>query len=144
VKINVRYGAQAISMDHVIKSLQSAMEHLELALEALNSARNWSVADMIGSGSIADIFEYSEFGKAKREVELATNIIRDVESELKDMEVKVPEIDHTTMWAFLDIAFDGLIIDLLRHLKINEAKAKVEETIKAINQLISQLKDMES
>jgi len=99
---------------------------------------------MIGSGSIGDIFEYSEFGKAKREVELATNIIRDVESELKDMEVKVPEIDHTTMWAFLDIAFDGLIIDLLRHLKINEAKVKVEETIKAINQLISQLKDMES
>ena len=132
-------------MDHVIKNLERAVEHLELALESLNSARKWSIVDMIGIGGIlGDIFEYSEFGKAKREVELAANIITDVESELKDMEVQVPEIDHTTMWAFLDIGFDGLIIDLLRHSKINEAKAKVEETIKAVSQLISQLKDRAS
>ena len=130
-----------MSMDHMIKSLERAVGHLELALEALNSARTWSIVDIIGIGGIfGDIFEYSEFGKAKKEVELATNIIRDVESELRNMDVKVPEIDHTTMWAFLDIGFDGLIIDLLRHSKINEAKAKVEETIKAINRLISQFK----
>jgi hypothetical protein len=132
-------------MDHVIKNLEKAVGHLELALESLNSARKWSIVDIIGIGGIlGDIFEYSEFGKAKREVELAANIITDVESELKDMEVQVPEIDHTTMWAFLDIGFDGLIIDLLRHSKINEAKAKVEETIKAVSQLISQLKDKAS
>jgi len=131
-----------MSMDHMIKSLERAVGHLELALEALNSAKTWSIVDIIGIGGIiGDIFEYSEFGKAKKEVELATNIIRDVESELRNMDVKVPEIDHTTMWAFLDIGFDGLIIDLLRHSKINEAKAKVEETIKAINRLISQLKN---
>ena len=128
-------------MDHVIKRLERAIEHLELALKALKSAKKWSIVDIIGIGGIlGDIFEYSEFGKAKREVELAKNIIKDVESELKNMEIKVPKIDHTTMWAFLDIGFDGLIIDLLRHSKINEAKAKVEETIKAISQLISQLK----
>ena len=131
-----------MSMDHIIKSLERAVGHLELALEALNSAKTWSIVDIIGIGGIfGDIFEYSEFGKAKKEVELATNIIRDVESEFRNMDVKVPEIDHTTMWAFLDIGFDGLIIDLLRHSKINEAKAKVEETIKAINRLISQLKN---
>jgi hypothetical protein len=131
-----------MSMDHMIKSLERAVGHLELALEALNSARTWSIIDVIGLGGIlGDIFEYSEFGKAKKEVELATNIIRDVESELKNMEVKVPEIDHTTMWAFLDIGFDGLIIDLLRHSKINEAKAKVEETIEAVDRLISQFKN---
>ncbi len=131
-----------MSMDHMIKSLERAVGHLELALEALNSARKWSIIDVIGLGGIfGDIFEYSEFGKAKKEVELATNIIRDVESELRNMDVKVPEIDHTTMWAFLDIGFDGLIVDLLRHSKINEAKAKVEETIKAVNRLISQLKN---
>jgi hypothetical protein len=128
-------------MDHVIDSLEKAVEHLELALEALNSAGSWSIIDVIGfGGMLADIFEYSEFGKAKREIKLAANIIRDVEAELKDMEVRVPEIDHTELWAVFDMCFDGLIIDLLRHAKINEAKAKVKETIENVNQLISQLK----
>ena len=128
-------------VDHVIYSLEKAVEHLALALEALNSAGSWSVIDVIGFGGVfADIFEYSEFGKAKREVELAANIIRDVEAELKNMEVRVPEIDHTTLWAVFDICFDGLIIDLLRHAKINEAEAKVKETIENVNRLVSQLK----
>ena len=132
-------------MNHIIKSLEKAVEHLDLALKALNSARTWSIVDVIGLGGIfGDIFEYSEFSKAKKEVEHAANIIREVESELKNVEVKVPEIDHTTLWAFLDIGFDGLIIDLLRHSRINEAKAKVEETIKAVNRLISQLNNKTS
>jgi hypothetical protein len=134
-----------MSMDHIIKSLERAVGHLELALESLNRAETWSIVDIIGIGSVfGDIFEYSEFGKAKKEVELATKIIRDVESELRNTEVKVPEIDHTMIWVLLDIGFDGLIIDLLRHSKISEAKAKVEETIKAISRLISQLRDRAS
>jgi hypothetical protein len=128
-------------MDHVIYSLEKAVEHLTLALEALNSAGSWSVMDVIGFGGVfADIFEYSKFDKAKREVELAADIIRGVEAELKNMEVRVPEIDHTPLWAVLDVCFDGLIIDLLRHVKINEAEVKVKETIENVNQLVSQLK----
>lgn len=130
-----------MSVDRIVNSLERAVEHLETALEALNSAGTWSFIDVIGFGGIfADIFEYSEFGKAKREVELAADIIRNVKSELKNMEVVVPEIDHMESRAVFDIFFDGLIIDLLRHSKISEAKSKVRETINAINHLISQLK----
>lgn len=90
-----------MSVDNVVKSLERAVEHLESALEALNSAGTWSFIDVIGFGGIfADIFEYSEFGKAKREVELAADIIRNVKDELKNMEVTVPEIDHMESWRF--------------------------------------------
>lgn len=72
-----------MSVDRIVNSLERAVEHLETALEALNSAGTWSFIDVIGFGGIfADIFEYSEFGKAKREVELAADIIRNVKSEL--------------------------------------------------------------
>jgi len=125
----------------MIKKLEEAKKHLERALGALDSAGTWSIVDIIGLGGIIpDIFEYSEFSKAKKEVESAAEITKDVKAELRNMGVQAPEIDHTLLWAVFDIGFDGLIVDLLRHSKINEAKDKVKETIRAIDQLIHQLK----
>ena len=130
-----------MSTDTIIKELKEAKKHFESALGALDSAGTWSIIDIIGLGGIIpDIFEYSEFSKAKREVESAAVIIKDVKAGLRNMGVQAPEIDHTLLWAVFDMGFDGLIVDLLRHSKINEAKDKVKEIIRAIDQLILQLK----
>lgn len=94
-------------MNHVIKRLEKAMEQLLLELEALGIADSRSIMDMIGFGGIfADILEYSEFDTAKKEAEHASRIIIDVEVE--NMQVGIPGINHTRLWAAFDILFDRL------------------------------------
>lgn len=130
-----------MSVGQIISKLEEAKNHLKQARSALNSAGLWSVVDIIGFGGVlADIFEYSEFSDAKKEVQQAAKLLKEVEAELRNMGVQTPEINHTLLWAFFDVGFDGIIIDLLRHFKINEAKDKVDETIRAVDQLIFRLK----
>lgn len=127
----------------MIPKLEAAREHLKRARDKLESARSWSIGDIILGGGlsfIADIFEYSEFKEAKREVQSAAKLLRDVRQHLKEMEIQAPEINHTLSWAIFDIGFDGIFIDLLRHFKIKEAKEKVEEGMRGIDQLIFKLK----
>ena len=124
----------------MVRKLEEAKKHLKRALGALDSAGRWSIVDIISLGGIIpDIFEYSKFSKAKEEVGSAGEIIKDVKAGLGNVGVQAPVIDHTLLWAVFDIGFDGLIIDLLRHSKIKEAKDKVRETIEAVDQLIHKL-----
>ena len=130
-------------MDEIVNLLSKAKEDLEKAKSKLNRASTFSIIDVIFRGSIgliADVFEYSRFSEAKTYIKEATQILKEVREKMKRVEISVPEIDHTALWATLDIGLDGLVIDLIRHYEISQARKKVEEVIENIDRLIDRLK----
>ncbi len=127
----------------IIDKLRKVKMHLIRALHYLNSAGTWSIIDMFTSGFlsfVSDVMEYSEYGKAKREIAIASNILREIEGEVRELMEKIPEVNSTYMWIILDIGLDGFITDLMRHMKIGECKRRIKCLVTDIDRLISKLK----
>jgi len=142
----VLYKLDSESVDEIISLLKKARDYLVKAVDKLGEASNYSVIDVIFTGPfslVADALEYSRFSQAKEYVEEADRILRKVRKKIKNAELSIPEIDHTVLWAVLDIGLDGLFIDLVRHYKISQAKYKLEEAIEDIDKLINRLKKMQ-
>jgi hypothetical protein len=132
-------------LDETIKLLTRARELIVKAIDKLEEASTYSIVDILLSGPlsiVADIFEYSKFSDAKTYIEEAGDILKSVRRRLKEMDIRIPDINHMAIWAVLDIGFDSLIIDLMRHYKIKEAKEKLKESLEDIDRLIRRLNNI--
>ena len=126
----------------LIGMLRLARGYLLRAREKLDAASTFSIIDIFLGGLpslVADVFEYSAFSEAKRYVEMAVKVIEEVRQRLLTIPQLTPILNDTTLWAILDIGFDNFFIDLLRHMKIEEAKDKVDEMIREVDRLIFRL-----
>jgi len=120
--------------------LLEAREHLVKALQKLKSSRNWSFLDMFLGGSMsffADLMEHARFSEALSEIRRAKQIIAQVQEHIGDVDL---EIDDNFFGMFLDVAFDNIFVDFLRHRRINNARKKVIEVIRKIDSVLSSLR----
>jgi len=118
--------------------LISARRHFERALYYLSQAETKSLVDMFLGGLfsvIIDIMEYDDYKKALREIDYAKYYLR----QAKKYSSIIPELDYSDLWFIIDVAFDSLFVDLLRHFKIMEAKRQVETAIREIDEILYRL-----
>ena len=116
---------------------EKALDSLKEALDALSSASNWGILDILGGGNFISFFKHTKIDKARTllyrsKIEL---------SEFMDELAYTPgvEINISTFLTFLDVFSNSLIADILVQAKISEAKKQV---IKAIRETENALKKL--
>ena len=131
------------SREYVIMRLRQALFHLDNAINLLKKAENFSILDIIlpfGLSMIPDFFEYDAYGRAMAEAHMALMILSELRYYAGFVNLDIPYIDGSTpLWMLLDVGFDNIIFDLLRHMKISEARKKLEDIRRSIIQALNSL-----
>ena len=128
-----------------ISAGEAAVRALKDAREALNSAGNWGIWDMIGGGFISSMVKHSKLKDAENSLEEARGKLSIFRRELEDVS-SAPEF-HLNVGGFLpfaDIFLDNLFVDWAVQSKISDAKGQVDSAIHRIQSLTEQLKQMEA
>lgn len=126
--------------DEAIAAGKSAKRSLERALDALDSARNWGIYDMIGGGFISTLVKHSKMDSASEYIEEAKANLKAFARELGDIE-EYTNIDLSTgdFWGFADWFFDGLFSDWAMQDRINEARSQVKRAISKVDDILRRI-----
>ncbi len=97
-------------------------------LRSLGSARGASTWDMLGGGGFADMVEHGHLREADQAAWHAQHALDTFSRELADIGIqadpRLPKVD--TRW-FADAFFDNIIVDAVRHQKINRTAEAVSQ-----------------
>lgn len=127
-------------LGEAIRAGQEALNCLDRAAEALKSAGNWGIVDMLGGGLISTFVKHSKMNDAEALVQQARSALKRFQKELMDVEnVEEFHIETGDFLAFADFFFDGIIADWLMQSRINEAKAQVENARQKVMYIMRQL-----
>jgi hypothetical protein len=106
----------------------AAAQAVAEVLKNLGGARSASTWDMLGGGGFADLVEHGHLRQADAAAWHAQRALDAFGRELADVgihaEPRLPQID--TRW-FADMFFDNIIVDALRHRRINQTGEAVAE-----------------
>jgi Chromosome segregation ATPases len=152
----IRYGdARAKELTDIARALADAdadlREHEEAhqagvvaaqavaqVLRCLSGARGASTWDLLGGGTLADMIEHGQLRKADQAAWHAQHALDTFSRELADIgiraEPRLPKID--TRW-FVDAFFDNIIIDAVRHQRINRTGEAVAEVARWIDSTVA-------
>ena len=119
---------------------ERAKRSLENALDALSSARNWGIYDMIGGGFISTLIKHSKMNSESEQIERAKADLVSFGRELDDIR-EYANVDLSTgdFWGFADWFFDGLLSDWIMQDRINEARRQVQRAIEKVNSVLGRL-----
>lgn len=121
-------------IEEAIAAADNALYHLNKANDALSSAGNWGVLDLLGGGFISSLAKHSKMSDAQSELQMAKNAVLNFKRELVDVnEALNIDIEISDFLTFADFFFDGLIADWLVQSKIRKAEKQVSEAISQIN-----------
>lgn len=119
---------------------EKALLSLKRAKDCLSSARNWGIYDIIGGGMVSSFIKHSKMNDAdsyikdaKEKLEIFAREVEDVEA-LKDINV-----DTSDFLGFADLFFDNFMADFMMQDRINKARARIDETIYKVEEIMSKL-----
>ncbi len=126
--------------DEAVAAGKRAKRSLENALDALDSARDWGIFDMLGGGLISTLAKHSKMDKASDYIEEAKEDLKAFGRELGDIK-EYTNIDLSTgdFWGFADWFFDGLFADWAMQDRINEARSQVQQAIRKVDSILSRI-----
>ena len=132
-----------------LKELQEArdqavivIEKIDIALDTLDSAKFWGMWDMFGGEFFSSWKKRNKIEKANRYIEGITDSVKDLEKELKDVDMVLPEeISNTMGDRAFDIWFDNFFIDLRVHGEIKSAMRELRQFRNGIEELYIRLED---
>lgn len=114
-----------------------ALNSLRKAQDYLNSARGWGILDMLGGGMISSLIKHSKLSDAQRCIDQAQYDLDAFRRELADVNLPFAEIDG--FLTFADFFFDGFLADLMVQSRINDARAKLEDACRRVEDVLRQL-----
>ena len=117
---------------------------LQEALNELNSAANFGLADLFGFDLIGGIGEHVKIDKAKRILTQAQEQTVRFQAELADLGTMLQaSVNIDGVWSFMDFALDGFLVDIFMQDKIEKAKNNVNNCIMRVNQVLEELYRLE-
>lgn len=124
----------------VIVAGERALNSLEHAMDALNSAKGWGIYDMLGGGFISTLIKHSKMDKAANYIEAAKKDLEIFSRELVDIRENLNvDLNNDNFLGFADWFFDGFVADWLVQDKINDARAQVKQAIGRVNSILDRL-----
>ena len=114
-----------------------ALNSLRKAQDYLNSARGWGILDMLGGGMISSLIKHSKLSDAQRCIDQAQYDLDAFRRELADVNLPYAEIDG--FLTFADFFFDGFLADLMVQSRINDAREKLEDACRRVEDVLRQL-----
>ncbi len=119
---------------------ERALSTLYLAEKKLDQARNWGIFDMLGGGSITGLIKHSAVSSASSLAEQARQDLETFRRELRDVHIPDMRIEIDGFLTFADFFFDGFIADFLVQRKISDARGKVEDAIRQVENILGSLR----
>lgn len=96
--------------------------------DALKSASNWGVADMLGGGFVTDMFKYSRLDDAQKQMNELNRLLRMYSKELKDLDVDLHlSANIGSGMQFADFFFDNIFTDAMAFDRINKLRDQVRD-----------------
>ena len=135
------------------KELQEALDagrdvhfQVEKALDALDSAESWGVADMMGGGVMITMMKRDRMNQAKNAMTEIEYLLRKFRAELSDIAGAdtVGADKFGTEWSMMDYLFDGFIIDYMVQQEIRDSLSnmrRLEKEIERVCEAIQQRKE---
>lgn len=132
-----------------LKELQEAkdaankvIEKIDIALDTLDSAKFWGMWDMFGGEFFSSWKKRNKIEKANRYIEGITDSVKDLEKELKDVDMVLPEeISNTMGDRAFDIWFDNIFTDMKVQRKIKGSIRELKEFRNVVEDLVIKLED---
>ncbi|KAB8189000.1 hypothetical protein FH608_041720 [Nonomuraea phyllanthi] len=110
---------------------RDARQALDVVLGFLDSARNASTLDVLGGGLLFDAYEHGKLTSADQAAWHAQRALDVFSRELADVGVTarpvMPKMD--TRW-FVDVFFDNIIFDAIKHQRIEKSRTGVKKLAK--------------
>lgn len=128
-------------IQEAIEAGQRALQSLNQAKKALNSARGWGFIDLLGDNMISGVLKHERIHSAKKCVEQAKRDFSIFQRELADVQ-SVPGLDINIddFLIFADFFFDGFIADIFVQSRINQARKRIDEAIVQTENILRRLK----
>ncbi|WP_257009723.1 hypothetical protein [Evansella halocellulosilytica] len=114
---------------------------VDLAIQSLSKAKNWSTVDLFGGGMITTAVKHSHLDTAKNDIHEAQKELRHFQDELKDIEDHFnAKLNMGNFLTFADYFFNSLIVDWMVHGKINDSLDQVEKAKSEVSAMMLKLK----
>lgn len=118
------------------------IEKIDRALDTLDNAKFWGMWDMFGGEFFSSWKKRNKIKEANRYIEGITDSVKDLEKELKDVDMVLPEeISNTMGDRAFDIWFDNIFTDLRVQGEIKSAIRELREFRNGIEELYIRLED---
>lgn len=133
-----------VEMNEAIIAGKKAQNSMRAAKEALDSAGNWGVLDLLGGGFLVDMVKHSKLEDAKEKLQDARYQLQIFQCELKDVELPCDfNLEIDSFLTFADFFFDGIITDWLVQSRINDAKEELSNAIDRVERMVGNLQKWE-
>ncbi|MCR8907321.1 hypothetical protein NW198_01635 [Thermophilibacter sp. ET337] len=117
-----------------------ALESLEEASEALDSASNWGLFDLLAGGLITSLVKHARLGDAREALERARADLYAFTREVDDVRtIESLRVDVGGIATALDVIADNPFVDLYVQKKIDDAQDGVEAAIGATRTVLARL-----
>ncbi len=117
-----------------------ALQSLKNAQKELNSAKNWGIMDALGGGLLSTYVKRSKMKEAQSFMDEAKRDMQKFQSELNHIcDYENLNVQTGDFLTFADYFLDSLFIDLLVQNQIQKAREQVEEAIRRVEQILTQL-----
>lgn len=133
-------GMVKMEIMEAVSAGERALGSLERAAEQLRSARKWGIFDMMGGGFLSTMVKHSRMDGATVWMEEASHHLKIFQKELRDISVPAElRLEIGTFLTFADFFFDDIISDYMVQRRIAEARDQVDEAIRQIQGILSDL-----
>ncbi len=137
-----------IDMDR-LKELQEArdqavivIEKIDRALDTLDNAKFWGMWDMFGGEFFSSWKKRNKIKEANLYIEGITDSVKDLEKELKDVDMVLPEeISDTMNDRVFDIWFDNIFTDMKVQREIKGSIRELRDFRDVVEDLVIRLED---
>lgn len=105
---------------------QQVLQKISDIENALKSASNWGVADMLTDSFLTDMFKYSKLDNAQKEMNELNRLLQRYSRELKDLDVDLHlSANIGSGMQFADFFFDNIFTDVMAYDRINKLRDQV-------------------
>ena len=117
-----------------------ALASLEEAADALDSASNWGLFDLLAGGLITSLVKHARLGDAREALERARADLYAFTREVADVRaIESLRVDVGGVATALDVVADNPFVDLYVQKKIDDAQDGVDAAIKATRAVLARL-----
>ncbi|HJA28708.1 MAG TPA: hypothetical protein IAA15_03930 [Candidatus Olsenella pullicola] len=117
-----------------------ALESLQEAADALDSASNWGLFDLLAGGLLTSVVKHARLGDARDALERARADLYDFTREVADVSaIESLRVDVGGVASALDVLVDNPFVDLYVQKKIDDAQEAVEAAIAATRAVLARL-----
>lgn len=127
-------------LDEAIAAADETIDLLDQAYASMNSARNWGFFDMLGGGFFSTMIKREKMNDGRYFMNKAKRSLTKLKDELDDVDdLEDLDLNMDDFLSFADFFFDGFLADWLVQGRINDAREKIDQTIKAVCEIREKL-----